>query len=162
MWMDTSNCHQMGSQPFDATIDTFVHSLNIMSLSTHNENVYFDISGLLGELCLLWSCSVLCLPCGNAGLSRSLSVLTRAPLALNSCFCWISPTYGLFTYPTLAISPPCNQPRHEPQLAPLLPFSGEKKKKNPNLSLVLLLWLVHLPVMFGEVKVPPSRMRKEL
>lgn len=51
--MDTSNCHQMGSQPFDATIDTFVHSLNIMSLSTHNENVYFDISGLLGELCLL-------------------------------------------------------------------------------------------------------------
>lgn len=93
---------QNGITHFDATTETFLHSLNIY--------FYYSVSAvsILASLhslrkSTLSKAAQFCLPRGNPELSKSLSLLMRAPLAPNSCFCWLSSFYELFTHPSPAV-----------------------------------------------------------
>lgn len=81
---------------------TLSHSLNIY--------FYYNVSAvsILASLCslrksTLSKAALFCLPRGNPELSKPLSLLMRAPLAPNSCFCWLSSFYELFMHPSPVI-----------------------------------------------------------
>ena len=98
MGRDASKCLKMVSHTLMQLLRHFYIAKIFISTLMYQQFLFW-------HLCAPWGKYPLqsCLPHGNPELSKSLSLLMRAPLAPNSLFCWLSSFYELFMHPSPAI-----------------------------------------------------------